>query len=284
MGNKILVTGGSGFIGTKLVESLRALGNEVSTFSTAQGKDIRNISQVREAIQHKDTVFHLAAIVNLNKLKENPTEAMEINIQGTWNIAEACSRYKAKLYYASTCGVYGNQKQYPITEEAPPNPTEIYTCSKLAGENVIEGFHHTYGLEYIIMRFATIYGEGARPATGIHTLFRQALRNEPITIHGDGKQTRTLTYIDDLISGIIALYKSGKTNGVWNLTTKEEISANQMVKDIKQLTGSKSKVIHTDQRIGQIYKQQISAQKILKDTGWQAKTRWNKGIKNLHNT
>ena len=275
---KITVSGGLGFIGRKLVERLIKEGHEVKTFDLVDGQDLRNLVQVIEAVDGQDVVFHLAAIADLNWARVHPIETMEINIQGTWNVAYACRLHKAKLYYASTCCVYGNQKVHPVNEETLPNPAEIYACSKLAGENIIRGFHHTYGLEYNFMRFATIYGEGVRPALGVHVFMGQALREKPITVHGDGKQTRTLTYIGDLIDAIMALLKSGKINDVWNLTATREISANDMAGVIKLVTESKSKVVHIPQRIGQTARESVSADKMKKVVGWEAKMDFESGI------
>jgi UDP-glucose 4-epimerase len=228
---KILVTGGKGFLGAKLVEKL-SQNHDVDSFDIVDGYELRNLNDVRINVAGKASVFHLAAVADLNRSRVNPRETFKVNLEGTWNIAQACKEYGAKLYFASTCCVYGNQKAHPVTEESLPNPAEIYACSKLAGESIVKGFHYTYGLQYNMMRFATIYGPGTRPALATHIFMGQALRGEPITVHGDGTQTRTLTYIDDLIDSIVALHDSGKMNDVWNLTTEEEVSALQMARDI----------------------------------------------------
>lgn len=282
MKNQVLVTGGAGFIGSKLVNALRKMGNEVEIFDMTQDQDLRDEDAVHRAVYGKSAVFHLAAIADLNWARVHPIETMQINIQGTWNVANACRHKGAVLYYASTCCVYGNQEVHPVTEKTLPNPAEIYACSKLAGENVIRGFHLTYGLPYVMMRFATIYGPGTRPALGTHIFFRQALNGEPITVHGDGKQTRTLTHVDDLVGAIIAGYSSGKLNETWNMTTEEEVSALQMAEDAKRLTGSKSPIVFIPQRIGQTYRESVSAAKIKHDTGWVAKIKWEYGVKDMY--
>jgi len=178
--------------------------------------------------------------------------------------------------------VYGPQKHHPVDETVLPNPAEIYACTKLAGENAIMGFHHTYGLKYIMMRFATIYGEGTRPALATHIFLGQALRGEPITIHGDGTQTRTLTHVNDLVDAMIAGYKSGKVNRIWNMTATEEISALRMANDILQVTGSKSPITFIPQRIGQTMRESIRADRIHAETGWSAKVSWHEGIQSMY--
>ena len=279
---KILVTGGDGFLGQALINRLKKEGHEVESYDLVQGKDLLNREQLEKAIQEKDAVFHLAAIADLNVSRECPLKNMEINVIGTINVAEACLKAGATLYYASTCCVYGNQKIHPSDEKSLPNPTEIYACSKLAGEHVILGYAKTCGLEYNIIRFATIYGQGMRPALGVYVFFSQALNDKPITVHGDGRQTRTLTYIDDLTDGIMALFHSGIKNEIINVTTEEEISTIQMAKMIKKITNSKSPIIFISQRPGQTFREVVSAKKAKKLLGWQAKTSFKEGLEKTY--
>lgn len=275
---KVLITGGEGFIGSHLAEKLKRTGNQIELFDLASGKDLRDRNSVDASVEGKDYVFHLAAVADLNWARENPLETMDINIGGTINIANSCAKYKVPLYHASTCCVYGNQQRHPVNEATLPNPAEIYACSKLAGEEIIRGYGLMYGLKFNLMRFATIYGPGMRPALGVYVFFKQALSGSPITIHGNGKQTRTLTYIDDLISGIVALFESGLFIGSVNLSTEEEISANQMAKMIKKLTNSKSKITHIDQRPGQTYRESVDSSKAKNLFGWEAKTTFREGL------
>lgn len=277
---KILVTGGTGFIGKHLVNRLKKEGHQVEIFDLKNGDDLRDPEQVDRAIRGKDVVFHLAAVADLNVSRENPHENMDINIDGTISVVDSCWRYKVVLNYASTCCVYGNQKKHPVDENTLPNPSEIYAHSKLAGEHVILGYAKTCGLEYNIMRFATIYGPGMRPALGVYVFFDQALNNKPITVHGNGRQTRTLTYIDDLIDGIMTLFHSKVKNEIINLTTEEEVSAIQMAKMIKKMTNSKSPIVFIPQRPGQTFREAVSAKKSKKLLGWEAKTSFKEGLTN----
>ncbi len=280
--SKILFTGARGFLGSQIADRLRKIGEDVEPFDLVDGKDIRSLKQVRSAVEGKDTVMHIAAVADLNWAKDHVIETMEINVKGTWNIAIACQEVGARLYYASTNCVYGNQKVHPETEESLPNPSEIYACTKLAGENVIMGMHRSFGLQYNMMRFATIYGPGAREALATMVFMKQATEGIPITVHGDGKQTRTLTYIDDLVNAVEALWKSGKTNSVWNLSAEEPISALQMALDIKRIANSKSEIVHVPQRIGQTFGEDISAGRMARMTGWTAKTSWREGIQKTY--
>lgn len=280
--SKILVTGGSGFIGKTLMKQLKKEGYSVENFDLSQGQDLKNKTQAEKAVEGKDVVMHLAAVADLNWAREHPDETMDINIGGTINVAQACTKHKAILFYASTCCVYGNQDSHPTSEKALPNPGEIYACTKLAGEYIIKGYSLMYGLKYNNIRFATIYGPGMRPALGLYIFFKQALLGEPITIHGDGLQTRTLTYIDDLIDGIIALLKSGIVNQTINITTEEEISALGMAQMIKELTKSKSPIVYIEQRPGQTFREAIDASYAKKLIRWQPKTSFKEGLEKTY--
>lgn len=279
---RILVTGSSGFIASRLIMELINHGHEVAGFDVKDGQDIRNLGTVRNAVKGKDVVMHLAAVADLNWARANPLQTMDINVKGTWNVAMACQEAGAKMFFSSTCCTYGTQSTHPTYEWSLPNPNEIYACSKLAGEALIKGFKKTFGgPDYNLMRFATIYGPGTRAAMGTHIFMGQALRGEPLTVHGDGTQTRTLTYVDDLVDGIVALLRSGYINDVWNLTAQEEISAIQMAHDIIELTGSASEIKFIPQRVGQTFRESISAAKMYDATGWKAKTPWADGLKKM---
>ncbi|MFA5746647.1 MAG: NAD-dependent epimerase/dehydratase family protein [Candidatus Paceibacterota bacterium] len=275
---KILITGGSGFIGQHLVKKLEDQGHSVEVFDLINGQDLLNSQQVDEAIKGKDVVFHLAAIADLYESKKNPSKNMNINVVGTINVAEACLKHKAILNYASTCCVYGNPEVHPSVEKSLPNPTEIYACSKLAGEYVILGYAKTCGLKYNIMRFATIYGPGMRSALATYVFLDQAIKGLPITVHGTGKQTRTLTFTEDLVDGMIEWFNSGITDEIVNLTTEEEISVLETIEMIKKMTGSKSEIVFLPERQGQIFREQIEAQKALALFGWKAKHTFEEGM------
>lgn len=278
----VLVTGGNGFIGKHLVDCLKKEGHQVEIFDIKNGNDICDFKQVDKAIKNKDVAFHLAAVADINWARKHPYETMKINIGGTANIVEACRKYKVFLYYVSTCCVYGSQKKYPIDENVLLNPTEIYAHSKFAGEHIILGYAKMYNFKYNITRLATTYGPGMRPALGVYIFFNQALNNKPITVHGDGRQTRNLTYIDDIIDGMLAVFHSKVKNEIININSEEEVSALKMAKMIKRMTNNQSPIVFIDQRYGQIFREAISAKKAKKLLGWQAKTSFKEGLEKTY--
>jgi nucleoside-diphosphate-sugar epimerase len=279
MAKKILVTGDKGGLGKRLVPRLIQEGYEVEGFDILDGKDIRRKTQVEKAVKKCDIVLHLAAVADLNYAREHPKETMEVNILGLINILEACRKFKKDLIFASTCCCYGNTEQHPEDENTFPKPTEIYAHSKLAGEHLILGYAKHFGIRYNILRLATFIGPEMRPAMAAYIFIERAMKGEPIEIHGDGKQTRTFTYIDDVVDGIIAVLKSGVWNEIINITTEEETSVLKMAEIAMKVTGRQVPIKFIPDRPGQIRREQILAQKALKLCGWKAKTSFEEAMR-----
>lgn len=284
---RCLVTGASGFIGTKVMERLREMGHDVIPFDIKMGNNLLDWIQVELAVKDVDVVFHLAAQADLTKMAESVEAGQigtKINVEGTHNVAFACAKHKKWMIYASTVCVYGNQpgaKETPESEDTTlPLPNELYACSKLAGELIMRGYGLNYGMPWTSLRFATIYGEGMRPALGMHVFFTQAIDEKPITVHGNGEQERTLTYVEDLVDGIVATLSHPESQGnIINLSSPTPISANKMAEDIKRITGSPSEIVHIEQRANQTIHENFDVSKAKKLLGWEAKTKWEDGLK-----
>ena len=284
---RILLTGAAGFIGRNIAARLVNDGHEVIFFDRVLGNDLSDRETLNQNIAVSDVVIHLAAIADLNYAREHPEETFKTNIQGTWNVAEYCALYNKRLLYASTCCVYGDQdfEKYPeTTEDSPPNPNEIYAYSKYVGEYLIRSFHFTHGLNYVNMRFPTTYGEpGMREALGVKLFLRQAIAKAPITVHGDGTQTRTLTHISDLVEAVTRLVNRPDLNNfAINLSTEESVSALDMAKVIKEVTGSESPITFIPQRKGQTMKEAIRSYKAKELLGWEAKVSFKDGVQQCY--
>ncbi|MDO8555510.1 MAG: NAD-dependent epimerase/dehydratase family protein [bacterium] len=282
---RILETGHKGFIGAKVKERLGKIGHNVVGYDIIDGDDLHDLKNLEEKIKQVDIVFHIAAAADLTKMFdiEGGRKGVLDNVEATHNVAYLCAKHKKWLIYASTMCVYGNlhPSLYPAREDNTlPNPSEIYACAKYAAEWVIKGYGKNFGLPWTILRFATIYGEGMREALSTYIFFRQALKNEDITIHGDGSQTRTLTYIHDLVDGIVApIENPEKAKGhIFNLSTTEPVSVMKMAEDIKKLTGSKSRIVFTPQRQNQTFHEHFDTSKAKELLGWEARTSWEEGL------
>lgn len=274
---------GSGFIGDKVASRLTEMGFVVNVATKSNGCDITDLQQVRDIIGGEfpgTKVILMAAIADLNVFEADPKTGLDVNIGGVSNVALACHEFKKRLYYISTCCAYGNTKNVPSTENAELNPSEIYAACKLAGEWIVKGFNKSYDLEYVNLRIATTYGPGMRKALVPAVFINQIIRGEPLTIHGDGKQTRTMTYIDDEVDGICAVVASDIVNDTINISTEEEVSVAQMAETIFKAMGYTHYPVSLMQdRKGQTFEEQISARKAKKLLGWNAKVSFKDGIK-----
>jgi len=290
---------GAGFIGNKLATKLSEVYQVgIADLQISPEHDIRDRQKVYKLIGDfpGKKVVLMAAIANLNDFERDPELGMDVNVKGVVNVALACHKFQKRLYYISTCCVYGNTLDLPSTEQARPEPSEVYAAAKLAGEWVIKGLNKSYDLEYVILRIATCYGPGMRSALAPAVFINQIKRNEPITIHGTGKQTRTLTYIDDEVEGIARVIVSDVVNQTFNISTEEEISVTYMSSVIREEMGVPDHpVVKIADRKGQTYTEQIATGKMrdvriwkgryapspakINGLGWVAKISFREGIK-----
>jgi UDP-glucose 4-epimerase len=284
MKRKILVTGGKGFIGSKVVARLKALGHDVTSYDLIDREDLMDLDKLEGVVAGVDVVFHIAAQADLTQMSGSPEEGRDgvrANVHATDNVAFLCAKHKKWLIFASTVCVYGNVKKHPAKEdETLPVPSDLYAASKYAAEWLIKGYGKNYDMKWTILRFATIYGPGMRPALGMHVFFKQAAEGGPITVHGDGKQERTLTFIDDLVEGIIAPldHESDAVGEVFNLTSERPISAITMAEDVRRIMGSDARIVHGAQRPNQTIKEEFDVTKAERKLQWRAQTSWEDGL------
>lgn len=268
MSQKILVTGGAGFIGSHLCEELIRKGNYVialdnlftgtkenlsdfindERFQFIKG-DIRDANLVNSLIKKVDIIYHLAAIVGVDVVVNNPLENIEVNILGIKNIAEAAFKNgKKKVIFASSSEVYGKNDQVPLKEEGSPaifGSTKItrwsYGQAKSLGEHFLLAYSEN-GLPFVILRYFNCYGPrgiNTKYANVIPKFISQAINNESLTIYGNGKQTRCFCYVSDIVKGTILCEKK-LNNEVVNLGTNKETQILSLAKKIIKLGDSKS--------------------------------------------
>jgi UDP-glucose 4-epimerase len=266
---KILVTGGAGFIGSNLVKKLIEKYNaEVTVLDDLFNGDVNHLKEldyefihgsvedaslVNECIQGKDIVFHLAAR-NINVSNQNPREDLSVNVGGSFNVFEACLLHNVeRVVYTSTTSIYGNSQKLPICEDDNKNFLNFYSASKFSAETYAKTFFEVFNLPVTIIRYSNVYGVNQSPANAycgvIGKFIEAALLNNPIHIHGNGRQTRDYTYIEDAIDATIAAAISPKAIGNdYNIGTGVETSVNELAQYIIKITRSKSAVAHIDNR------------------------------------
>ncbi len=269
---RILITGGAGFIGSHLAQAYLERGDEVYIIDDLSTGSLDNIKAFQEDERFRDrffvntdtifnhdlmleltgisdVVFHLAAAVGVRYILENPLESIKINIQGTEKVLELCAKFKKKVLIASSSEVYGKHLHAPLIETdnliyGPSSKSRwSYAASKLMDEFTALAYYRTKGLKVIITRLFNTVGPRQTGAYGmvIPRFVTQALKNEPLTIYGDGTQTRTFTYVRDVVKALMSLMENEDAVGeVFNIGGTEEISILELAKKIIEKTGSAS--------------------------------------------
>jgi len=260
----ILVTGGAGFIGSFLIDNLLKKGDnivcidnlnefynpsikrlnqvnhyEYEHYNFYEG-DILNEGLVKSIFKKHDIeiVIHLAAMAGVRPSISNPTLYTEVNIIGTRVILDAMVESNVeRLIFASSSSVYGNNKKIPFCEDDNVDrPISPYAATKKMGELLCHAYHHIYELNISLLRFFTVYGPRQRPEMAIHQFVRNALKEEPIIVFGNGSTARDYTYIDDIIDGIIQSIESDDRYMIYNLGNSEPIKLSNLISTIAETT------------------------------------------------
>ncbi len=267
-----LITGGAGFIGSHLAEALLKRGEEVyaldnlSTGSMANIDalksrpgfhyvldSVRNAYVVAEMVDRCDVVYHLAAAVGVKLIVEDPVNTIETNVHGTETVLHHASKKGKKVLIASTSEVYGKSEQFPFREDqdvllGPSSKSRwSYACSKLVDEFLALAYLRQKKLPVVIVRLFNTVGprQTGRYGMVIPTFVRQALRNEPITVYGDGRQSRSFTYVGDVVWALTRLAHTPEAVGqIFNVGSGQEITMNELAALIKKMTGSSSPIVH----------------------------------------
>lgn len=274
----ILVTGSRGYLGQPFVKKLISEGNNVVEYDAALGLDLNKDTQLNDRLNNVDIVVNLAAMGDLYDVMDCPELGYIANVDSAKNIGNACLEMGIPLIHISTCCVYGDQRNKGnITECSMPNPTEEYASQKLIAERLLEKLSDN-GLDLTIARLGTIYGGDMRPSQVIQRFIIQNLRNEPIVIHGDGTQERTFTHINDIIDGLYTLVSNSRKNDIYNISTENHYSVNEIANIIERFTKNKFHRIYINDRNGQIYVQPILANRMKNEYGWTSKVIFEEGI------
>src|SRR6202451_4596497 len=213
---RVLVTGGSGFIGSHVVDKLRDQGHEPVIYDLRRSPwpehadvdtvigQVTDAAALTEALAGCDAVAHLAAVADVNDVHADPHDAEQVNARGTAAVLEAARRAGVKrVVYASTIWVYSDTEDVTVSETTLlPPPAHLYTATKLAGELYCRSHQELYGVNYTILRFGIPYGPRAREAAVVPAFVNKALKGEPLTLAGDGSQSRRFVYVEDLADGV----------------------------------------------------------------------------------
>jgi len=291
----VLVTGGAGFIGSHLVRQLLAAKHEVTVLDNVstgtwqhlpQGKDtctcwemdIRD-KAAREKIEQAkfDVIVHLAAQTMVDVSIKDPEFDASENVMGTVNILEAARHSGVKrIIFASTAASYGDvtEDRLPIREEETLAPMSFYGLTKVTVEKYLKLYHDLYGLDYVALRFANVYGErqGDTGEGGVISIFAKRIaKDQGITVFGDGKQTRDFIYAGDIAAGIIAAMTTDKANAVYNLSNQTETSLLELIELMAKASGKTVEPAFAAPREGDINRSMLCHEAAVRNLNWQPK-------------
>ena len=287
---KVLVTGGAGFIGSHIVDELIENGYDVIVVDDLSSGKLENINKkadfyicdvssktiLQDVFEETSPnyVIHHAAQATVVKSMNNPVFDAQINIIGTLNLLELSKEFKVeKFIYAGSGGTaYGNPYYLPCDENHPVNPISPYGISKHTVEHYLNFYYNEYGLDYISFRYPNIYGERQDPSTeaGVISIFaKQMLQNKEVIIYGNGLQSRDFVYVKDIAyANLLALEKDNIPSGIYNLGWGEGTTVNTIYETLKVITRYKKNPINKPERSGEVYRTFLDAEKFRKYTWW----------------
>jgi UDP-glucose 4-epimerase len=288
---RVLVTGGAGFIGSHVVDRLRAEGIAVRILDLRPSPhhrrsdvdcavaDLLDPVAVQGAMRGCDAVVHLAAAADVDEVARRPADAEAVNARGTLNVLEAARRAGVRrIVYASTIWVYGNGAAAVDEDSAVELPDHLYTATKLAGEMYCRSYAELYGLQCTVLRFGIPYGPRARPAGVIPTFVTKALAGEPLTIAGEGLQSRRFVYVEDLADGVVRGLADHAIGRVYNLVGDESVTIRAIAETVRDLVGEVS-VVHTRARTADFQGAEVCGARAAHELGWTPSTPFAEGVR-----
>ncbi len=300
---KVLVTGGAGFIGSHLMRYLKARGDEptaLDNLSTGRREHLADDMEFIEmdvrderlagvvATGQYDAIVHLAGQTLVSDSLDDPAADADSNVLGTVRVLEAARQSGVKrVVFSSTAAAYGDapERDLPIKEAHKLAPMSFYGLSKVTAERYLELYHQCFGLDYVALRFANVYGErqGDGGEGGVISIFtRLVAAGEEITIFGDGEQTRDFIYAGDIASGVAAALTTAQANVVYNLSTQTQTSLRELVDVLSNVAGRQIIPKYGPERPGDIYKSSLSNARAKRGLGWKPTVSLEEGLRRTY--
>jgi UDP-glucose 4-epimerase len=298
---RYLITGGAGFIGSHVLGHIKKFNHScivLDNFSTGVHRNIPSEIKVYERdICHNgmeelliaegiDVVIHLAGQTMVPVSQEHPAFDCSVNVLGSVGVLDACRKAGVKrVVFASTAAVYGYVDQLPITEEQAGDPISFYGLSKYTFERYLEFYWQQFGLNYVILRFANVYGErqGDGGEGGVISIFTRKIKQaEAVTIFGDGAQTRDFIYAGDVAGAIYQASLSPNTNRAYNISTQIETSVNELVTCFERITGEPIARSYSEARTGDIARSVLSNHRAQRCLNWKPEVDLLEGLRRTY--
>jgi UDP-glucose 4-epimerase len=290
-GLRVLVTGGSGFIGSHVVDKLLDSGHEPRIFDLRPSPyhsprvveqtigDVTDRDALSRAAADCECIVHLAAVADVGEVVAQPAEAERLNAQGTFEVLEVARAAGVKrVVYGSTTWVYSDCEPERVDEETPlVAPSHLYTATKLAGELYCKSYRELFGVDYTILRFGIPYGPRARDATVIAAFAAKAEDGEPLTVSGDGRQSRRFVYVEDLAEGVVASLRPEAANRTYNLARDEEVTILEIADAVRAQVRDTG-LIRTPPRAADFGGKEVSSVRAAEELGWTASTSFSEGL------
>ncbi len=294
---KILVTGGAGFIGSNVADKFIQEGYKVTIVDNLSTGLEANVSKeakffrvdIRSVVINKifertkpDVLCHHAAQIDVRKSTADPIFDAEVNIVGSLNLLNACIKHKVKkVIFASTGGaIYGEQDYFPADENHPANPLSPYGAAKLSIEKYLHFYRETYGIDFVSLRYANVYGPRQNPygEAGVVAIFAERLLAEKETIiNGDGTQTRDFVFVEDVVESNLLALNYPKSD-IFNIGTGKETDINRIFRLLKKTTGSKQKEVHAPPKPGEQQRSVLDCSKAGRLLKWKPRYSVDEGL------
>ncbi len=300
---KVLVTGGAGFIGSHLMRHLKERGDEPVALDNLSIGRRENLEEGMELIEmdvhddglagvmatgQYDAIVHLAGQTLVSNSLDEPVFDADSNIIGMVRVLEAARQSGVRrVVFSSTAAVYGDvpERDLPIKEAHKLSPMSFYGLSKVTAERYLELYHECFGIDYVALRFANVYGErqGDGGEGGVISIFaRSVAEGKEITIFGDGEQTRDFIYAGDVAAGVAAALTTAQTNVVYNLSTQTQTSLRELVSVLSDVAGRRIIPKYGPERPGDIYKSSLSNARARRGLGWKPSVSLEEGLRRTY--
>lgn len=282
---KILVTGGAGFLGRHVARRMADASHEVAIFDQVPAADpsietvlgdLTDAGSVAAAVDGMDVVCHIGAIGDVYLAGERPALAAQVNVTGTAHVADAAVAAGARVVYASTWEVYGEPVYQPIDEDHPCRPDHPYNITKLAGERLLLSATELRGLSALALRLGTAYGPGLRPNSVFRIFIDRARRGEPLTVQGDGSQSRQFTHADDIAQAFLLAAEADVSGQVFNVVSEETVTIRQLAETV--VAAIPTELSFGDPRPGDVPPATVSAARAASRLGWRAAMPFEEGL------
>ena len=297
----ILITGGAGFIGSHILQRFNRENCQITVLDNLHSGNRTNIPEGVNFIELDicderiidvfeknkfEAVVHLAAQTMVNASIDDPIYDSDNNIRGTINILEACRKTGVRrIVFSSTAAVYGDVSAVPVLEDFTTDPLSFYGLSKLTVEKYLKLYQKLYGLEYVILRYANVYGErqGDGGEGGVISIFMKLLaQNKALTIHGDGKQSRDFVYAGEIANANWLALNTENINEIYNISTQTETSINELVETLEKIASKKFAITYGAPRQGDILRSVLSNDKAREKIGYKVETSLAEGLRRTY--